>query len=242
MDRLIFFLCLLFAVSAGKAQTGGFLYLQSESNLPFEAAYKAQTFHSSATGYLVIPQLPTGMQTVTVDFGTAIAPPHIFHLTIEDKPLGYSIRQSVTNELLLFDLVSNTVLKGDAVLLQQVVKEPELLLLPRAEVAKQTVAATGEKQVPALSAANKPDKQKKQAPAIVVAKQVMHWQNPVSGIQKIFDREGADGIDQVYVLAGKNHSDTIALFLPILQEPRPRQMAMNRPAGSIGMRTLHPAH
>lgn len=230
MDRLILLLHLLFAASAIPAQTGAFLYLQSENNLPYTVTYEGATFHSSATGYLVISQLPAGAHTLSIDFGPAIAPVHLFRLLIQDKPVGYSIRQSVSNELQLFDLVGNTLLKGDVVRVQKIPREPEQLILPKTE-------NTEPAKQPAITVVEKPRKQAAPAePAVIVAKPVLHWENPVSAIRKIFDREGADGIDQVYVLTGKSRSDTIAIFVPALREPKPAQLAMARSGVALGIR------
>jgi hypothetical protein len=46
-----------------------------------------------------------------------------------------------------------------------------------------------------------------------------------SPIRKLFDKAGPDGIDQVYLIDNNGKTDTVALFIPVLEEARPRQSA-----------------
>lgn len=224
MHRLVLFFFLLVSLHAATAQTGSFLYLQSENNLPYEVKWNGKLFTSTPSGYLVIPQIPAGQQKLELDFGTTIALPHIFSITVQDKPLGYSIRQSVTNSLSLFDMVTNSLIKGDAVAFTgNTAKEPEKLILSREEVEKEIADEKNKEKktapITASSVTQTPVAPKPAGPA---------WQNPVKEVRKIFDRDGAEGIDQVYVLSTRNRMDTIALFIPILQDTRPKQLAMVR--------------
>jgi hypothetical protein len=41
---------------------------------------------------------------------------------------------------------------------------------------------------------------------------------PTGFIQKIFDKMGSTGIDQVYIITNKGKTDTVALFIPDLKE------------------------
>ncbi|MBV9988324.1 MAG: hypothetical protein JO301_11640 [Chitinophagaceae bacterium] len=44
---------------------------------------------------------------------------------------------------------------------------------------------------------------------------------PSVRIQKIFEKASPAGIDQVYIVVNGNKADTVALFIPALEEPRP---------------------
>jgi hypothetical protein len=44
-------------------------------------------------------------------------------------------------------------------------------------------------------------------------------------IRKIFDKASASGIDQVYIVTNGNRQDTVALFIPVLEAPEPKQIA-----------------
>jgi hypothetical protein len=224
MRRTVLSFILCISLHAALAQTGTFLYLQSENNLPYEVKWNGKLFSSTSSGYLVIPQLSSGVQKLELDFGQAIAAPYSFSITVQDKPLGYSIRQSVTNKLSLFDMVTNTLINGNPLVpVAAAVKEPEKLILSKEEIEKQLA----EKKLAEKNTAVAADAH---APATVPAVKPVQpaWQNPVKEVRKIFDRDGAEGVDQVYILSTRNRMDTIALFIPVLQDTRPKQLAMFR--------------
>lgn len=55
-----------------------------------------------------------------------------------------------------------------------------------------------------------------------------------SNIRKLFDKAGPDGIDQVYLINNNGKTDTIALFIPVLEEPKPKQSAFNPQSAKSG--------
>jgi hypothetical protein len=51
---------------------------------------------------------------------------------------------------------------------------------------------------------------------------------PASQIQKIFDKSSTGGIDQVYIVVNGTKTDTVAIFIPVLEKPTPPgQTAVN---------------
>ncbi len=50
---------------------------------------------------------------------------------------------------------------------------------------------------------------------------------PVVNIRKIFDKPSTGGIDQVYIVKNGTKNDTIALFIPVLEEIKPKGTGSN---------------
>ena len=198
------------------AQPATFIHIQSENNKAFTVQWKENTYPSSSTGYLVIPQVTAGEHTFIFGFQDTSLPAYRFTLTMDDKPRGFSLRQSISNTWSLFDMVSFAINKGTENPKQMEEKpvmvvtkpvEPEKKPLPSAD----TVAKAGASPSLALIT-EKP----------VLNKASLFNEPPV---QKIFDKANAAGIDQVYIIMHKGKADTIAVFIPALKEEIPKQAA-----------------
>jgi hypothetical protein len=208
---MFFLLC-----GSAMAQTVSFIHIQSENNRAFNVQWKGNTYPSSATGYLVIPQITAGEHTLVFSFQDTSLPAYSFTLTMDDKPRGFSLRQSISNTWSLFDMVSFTVTKGaekpkpkeeKPVLVITQPAEPEKKSLPLVDTTAKTLS------VPVtVTITEKP------APA----KMPGSTEPP---IQKIFDKANTSGIDQVYIIINKGKADTIAIFIPALKEETPKQSA-----------------
>lgn len=68
----------------------------------------------------------------------------------------------------------------------------------------------------------KEQQQVKQRQAAREAKETARKTGVSAGIRKIYDRSSREGIDQVYVVNNGDKKDTIALFIPVLEETKPR--------------------
>ncbi len=51
---------------------------------------------------------------------------------------------------------------------------------------------------------------------------------PLAGIQKIFNKSSSSGIDEVYIVINGSKVDTVALFIPVLPDEKPKQTASVR--------------
>jgi hypothetical protein len=193
-NYLSFLLLFVFA-SPAMAQQASFIYIQTENNLPFKAEFSGADYASSTTGYLVIPQVPAGKHTMKVIFSADISKPYNFIVEVADKARGFSLRQETDNSWSLFDMIDFSLIKGT------VFVEPPLKPKPVTETAA-VLAEKKETNPPVL---------KGQAAKI-------------TGITKIFDKTGSTGIDQVYTITNGNKIDTIALFIPDIEE-KPKQAA-----------------
>ncbi len=214
---LLPFLILFFLLEDSvTAQSTSFIHIQSENNNAFSVKWNGKIYSSSATGYLVIPQIPAGEQILSFGFQDTSLPAYTFSLTMDDKPHAFTLKQSINNTWSLFDMVSFAVINGS-----QKPKEketnPVLVISKPAESEKKPVIEIRDTPSQVISAA--PLVMKKEKPT---AKQVKSSEPP---IEKIFDKSNTAGIDQVYIVISKGKADTIAVFIPALKEESPKQSA-----------------
>lgn len=212
--NITLFICItvgVFLGTAAKTQPTGFIYLQSENNTAFQLIWNGNSYPSSPNGYLVVPQMPAGEQVVEISFPGTIWHNSAFIITLADKPRGFSLRQTVQNQWVLFDMVSFGQIAGKEIL-PAVRPKPvyEDLVSPLAEkISIVTPVPKGSETMPAK-------------------KETMHVAKvripATTAIRKIFDKGSSSGIDQVYVIMTGNRADTLALFIPVL-EPEIRQTA-----------------
>lgn len=181
-------LLLLVFVSPAMAQQASFIYIQTENNLPYKAEFSGADYASSATGYLVIPQVPAGKHTMKVIFSADISKPYSFNVDVADKARGFSLRQETDNSWSLFDMIDFSLIKG-------------------------TVFVETIKPKPVIEAA--PILVEKKGPTPTAVKEPMA---KITDIKKIFDKTGSTGVDQVYTITNGNKTDTIALFIPDIEE------------------------
>jgi hypothetical protein len=206
----------LFSGSA-MAQPVSFIHIQSENNRAFNVQCKGNEYPSSATGYLVIPQITPGEYTLVFTFQDTSLPAYSFTLTMDDKPRGFTLKQSISNTWSLFDMVSFAVTKGSEKLKPKEEKpllvitqpiEPEKKILPLADSTAKAVSVPAPTLITEKPAPTK-------APRL----------NELP-IQKIFEKANTAGIDQVYIILNKGKADTIAIFIPSLKEETPKQTAL----------------
>lgn len=215
------FFCLallfIFLSNAGAQQPGFIIYMQSESNITYQVQWNGKTYPSSNSGYVMIPEMPAGEQVLGIVFATETQDAYTFTVTLTEKPKGFSLRQAIDNSWSMFDLVDFTLLKG-----KQLVKpDPEPIINKPADPVLNPVAQKKAEEKTIVKPSEKPVV--KNDPVVVKKERVI---KPAS-IQKIFDKSGSTGIDQVYIIVNGNKTDTIALFIPVLDEAVPKLSATN---------------
>lgn len=235
--RMIVAAMVLLLCGSAMAQPGSFIHIQSENNRAFSVQWKGNDYPSSATGYLVIPQVTAGEQTLVFSFQDTSLPAYSFTLTMDDKPRGFSLRQSLSNTWSLFDMVSFTVTKG-AEKPKPKEEKPVLVIAPPAEPGKKSLPVV-DTTAKTVSASVTVVITEKPAPA----KMPRSTEPP---IQKIFDKANSSGIDQVYIVMNKGKADTIAVFIPALKEEPAKQSAHMRKqegsASALVYQFAHPAY
>ncbi len=208
---IFFCLTLLFIFSSkADAQQPGFIYLQSESNIAYLVQWNGKTYPSSSSGYVAIPEMPAGEQVLGIVFPLDISDAYTFTVTLTEKPKGFSLRQAIDNSWSLFDMVDFNLVKGKLLVkpgTEPVVNKPVIEKKPEEKIIVKPV------ENPVV----------KNDPPAVKKERVI---KPTS-IQKIFDKSGSAGIDQVYIIINGNKIDTIPLFIPILDEVVPKPSVTN---------------
>lgn len=208
---LICLSCGLLVTITAPAQPTGFIYLQTENNTGFRVQWDGNAYTSSQTGYLVIPQMAAGEQVLLIEFPSSLGNAYSFTVKLAGKPRGFSLRQAINNQWNLVDMVDLSLVHGKEILPES---KPKLVFEELAPPPAEKKAIEPPVQKPAEIIAVKKEIPVIRKPAIARIREV----------HKIFDKTGATGIDQVYVLVTGKQSDTIALFIPVLQEPL-RQVA-----------------
>lgn len=204
----------VFAFTVVGAQQVNSVHIQSENFHPYYVQWKGSSYSSSSTGYLVIPQVPAGDHTLVIGFERYEVPGYALSFAITDKSRAFTLRQGIDNSLSLFDMVSFDLTRGSIATREQ---------LEEATVKAPDPATPKSAELPAAGA-SEPGKE---LPG-------------VTRVKKIFDKSSAGGIDQVYVVLNGNKMDTIALFIPVLQEPEPKKLAfLNLAAHDGGDLTYH---
>lgn len=217
LKKITLFLCTCFGIlcaTVAVSQPTGFVYLQTENNTVYQVRWNGNTYPSSATGYLVIPQMQAGEHLLQIDFPSSLGNGYAFTIRLADKPRAFSLRQAVNNRWSLVDMVDQTLIAGK-----------ETLPAPNNQlVFEELIPAQPERKTTEPPVQKRPESPavKKETREIAVVRKPLR--EKVQEIKKIFDRGSVSGIDQVYVITTGNRSDTIALFIPALQEPV-RQMA-----------------
>ena len=102
--KKLFVLMLAFCVGASaSAQKVYFVYLQSESGLPFYVRTTDKVYSSSSSGYVVLPNLTDSTYTLFVGFPSKKSSEAKFLINIKDADRGFSIKQT-DGETSLWDL------------------------------------------------------------------------------------------------------------------------------------------
>lgn len=106
---VLFFLVISFQ---GKAQEKHFIYIQSENKQPFYVQMNDQNYSSTASGYVIIPQLLKGKYYLVAGFAKNLYPEQKFTIDL-NKDAGYSLKQFEDKKWGLFDIVAFNTIMAD---------------------------------------------------------------------------------------------------------------------------------
>jgi hypothetical protein len=203
MKSLRYGICLwvmgLLGARAAFSQAEHFVHLQSENGQSYTVWWNGVAYTAGANGYLLIPKVPPGNQKITIGFPGRNYPDMTFSFLMGNQSQAYSLQLAIDNTWRLFDLVHLNALEG------------VISTDPRKSMEKET------EEKSAIS----------QSPAVVIKNSVLTTNSKDTGIQKIFEKATAGGIDQVYVVDNNGVADTIAVFIPVMQQNQPTPLAMD---------------
>jgi hypothetical protein len=201
--------CLGYALSI-QAQNKNFVFIQSDTKQPFYANVNGKTFGSNLNGYLIIPQLSNGNYPCKIGFPQNKFPEQQFSLQINNTDKGYELKNFGEKGWGLYDIlqfniqmadkqttpvdagVANPFAMNDKVLVkgEPVKTPPATIIVPAAPVAEEKV------NIPSANLVKR-----------------------ASAITKTYEKQGARGIDMVFIDATSTKPDTIILFVPINDQP-----------------------
>lgn len=199
-------------------QQVSFIHLQTENNQSFQVSWNGNNFSSSSSGYLVIPQVTAGTHQLLLTFPADLTTEIAFSIVSVDKPRGFSLRQGIDNSWTMFDMIDFSIVKGTAAskLVQPETVSKILDSNPPGMSEKKTV----EMITPAVV----------EVPVIKTTRSLPG--KPMVGnkreVQKIFDKTGSAGIDQVYIINVGGKVDTVALFIPNMKIETPKVVEQNK--------------
>lgn len=91
LRRFLFFTCLFFSFST-QAQQNHFIYIQADNKQPFYVKLDKKILSSSVSGYLVVAKLKTGEYDFVIGFPQNEWPEQTIHCRVDDKDLGYLLK------------------------------------------------------------------------------------------------------------------------------------------------------
>lgn len=95
------------------AQDNHFIYIQAENKQPFQAQFDAQVLNASASGYLMVPQLQKGTHHFTIEFTDKQQPPQQLYCTLDNKDLGFLLKNFGEKGWGLLDLESSNIVMAE---------------------------------------------------------------------------------------------------------------------------------
>ncbi len=212
--KLFTLLAAMVWVGTARAQEAGNLYIQSENNQAFYAQWNGNVYPSSTNGMLVIPKVPRGEQVIQIGFPLQQYPEYSFSLIMGERPMGFALKLAINNTWSLFDMVKLTQIQGT---LSSVVQK-------KAETKVEDMGIKPEiNKVPDTRTEDTIARQPITPAQLALA----------ATIQKIYDKAGNYGTDQVYVVNNDGKMDTVAIFIPVLSEVNTKTMAMGKGTGRM---------
>lgn len=221
MRYLIVFFCLTSALSI-QAQSKNFVYIQSDAKQPFYASVNGKTFGSNLNGYLIIPQLSNGNYPCKIGFPQNKFPEQQFSLQINNTDKGYELKNFGEKGWGLYDILHFNIQMADkqtatvdAGAVNPFAVNDKVIEKAKEEPAKVVLPAiiTPAIITPAINTPAAPVKEEHVNMAAVNALK------KASVITKTYEKQGARGIDMVFIDASAAKADTIILFIPINNEP-----------------------
>jgi hypothetical protein len=175
------------------AQQNHFIYLQTENKQPFYARLDKKVFSSSASGYLIIPKLQSGVYTLILGFPKSEWPEQVISCAIDKKDIGFILKNFGDRGWGLFNWQTM-----DVVMAQKKQDEQKPVIQEEGTPVKNEInAEASPKQI------HETESLKQVTPV------------PLSPVKKIADKKNEEGIEMMYTDVINGELDTIQLFIPV---------------------------
>ncbi len=106
MKSLLIIFFLSFCLSRLFAQENHFVFIQADNNQPFYVSLNGKLYSSAASGYIIIPKLTDGSYNFSVGFAKNAFPEQSFQCAINNKDLGFDLKNFGEKGWGLFNLQS----------------------------------------------------------------------------------------------------------------------------------------
>lgn len=104
----------LFCLSCLSAQEKHFVFIQSDNHQPFYVSLNGKLHSSTAKGYVIIPKLVEGDYNFSIGFAQNAFPEQSFEFVINNKDLGFDLKNFGEKGWGLFNLQSLTVTMAES--------------------------------------------------------------------------------------------------------------------------------
>ncbi|MBC7507239.1 MAG: DUF4476 domain-containing protein [Ferruginibacter sp.] len=108
----VFFTCLFISLNI-KGQQNHFIYIQADNKQPFYVKLDKKLYSSTASGYLVVAKLKAGPYNFVIGFPKNEWPEQYIRCTVEDRDLGYLLKNFGERGWGFFNLQLLNVLMAD---------------------------------------------------------------------------------------------------------------------------------
>ncbi len=123
--KLVFlFLMMLFAFTTS-AQQDHFIYLQTDNGKPFYVKMDKKILSSSSEGYIIIPNVTSGVYQIKVGFAKNEYPEENFTLSVGNNNEGYLIKHFDENGLQLFNIETLALISGSREIANTAIAKPD---------------------------------------------------------------------------------------------------------------------
>lgn len=209
---ILLFYCGLFRLSA---QEKHFVFIQADNNQLFYVSLNGKLYSSTAAGYVIIPKLTAGEYNFSVGFAQNTFPEQGFQFVIDNKDLGFNLKNFGEKGWGLFNLQSLNMTMADSSFLNQVTRPVTEQAAPKEDV-EPLITFEKKKKKPEVkkiadtltneTAANTEMPKTQEAVAGNIAQ---------SDVKKVAESQDEEGVHLSYIEENGKNNDTIHVSIPI---------------------------
>ncbi len=216
-----------------KAQQNHFIYIQTENKQPFYIKLDNKLYSSTSTGYIVLSKLKAGEYNLAIGFPKSEWPEQKMQCVINNKDLGYILKNFGDKGWGLFNLQTMEIVMADekkktnvvavetksdqfSNMLSDVVNDPTIKQVERMVEPERAPDTTREVNAESVT---QTEPTATSTPAIVPV--VSSEASSRSSIQRTLFNKGEAGTEMVYLENNEGATDTIAVFIPAEKNTEP---------------------
>ncbi len=227
------FLFLLLFFSAAKSQQNYFIYIQTENKQPFYIKLDNKVYSSTGTGYVLLSKLKEGVYDMAIGFPKSEWPEQFIRCTIENKDVGYLLKNFGEKGWGLFNLqtldVAMATGKEKKIIVKVETKSDEF-----SNLLSDVVNDPSIKQVEPVKETPKPPplkEIKKEEPQVSTEAALTTNTDTISSgnaqvssiIKRTLLNKNPEGTEMVYTATSNGITDTVTIFIPLIKTTAAQQ-------------------